>query len=196
MLVGSGGVIALVVGAWAVLWALVRSPGPTWRTRYPVVAAFLAAMLGFAMLTAQSEIGLGLIDWARGAPEDRAAVVADTLSTAWRPLAAVVLGALAFGATLFATRKPSSPFDDHPPHLVEKLAVGVMAGLALLDIGLWLALRSLFATAVAGREGWLASVPQIQLLTAVGALAAVGLVALAAFVGGWRTLRRRTAHPG
>ena len=180
MLVGSGGVIALVVGAWAVLWALVRSPG---RAPAPVVAAFLAAILGFAMLTAQSEIGLGLVEWQRVAADERAAVAADTLSAAWRPLAAAVLAGLAFGLALLASRTPGAPTGERSPHRAERIAVGAMAGLALLDLGVWIALRSLFTTAVSGREGWNVSVPRIGALTAVGALAAVALLGLAALVG-------------
>lgn len=191
MLVGSGGVVALVVGAWSVLWAIRGVPGLGWRTWYPVVVAFVAAIWGFAMLTAQSEIGLGILQWARYAADDRPGVVVETLSVTWRPLYAAGIAIVAFGIAIVASRRPISPLDERTPHWIERVAVVAMVGFAVLDTVVWVALQRAFEAATGSRELWLASGPRIQGLTFVGATASFLLLGLAGVVGAVRQLRRR-----
>lgn len=191
MLIGSGGVVALVVGAWAVLWALVSVPGTTWRDNWTVIAAFCAAILGFAMLTAQAEIGLGLVQWAKSAPGARGAVATDTLSTTWRPLAAALVADTSFAIAIFASRTREPSREVRAPHRLERFAGVAMGGLALVDVIVWVSMQRAFGTAVSGDAPFLDGVPAIRWLSLLGASASIGLLVLSGAVGIGRAFRRR-----
>jgi hypothetical protein len=193
MLIGSGGVVALVVGAWAALWAVRRVPGRSWRTWYPTVVAFLAGIFAFAMLTGQSQVGMGLGQWARASAAERPEVVAITLFDTWRPLLAGLVAILPLAVAILAVRTPVSPFDERPPHWLERLAVAGMIGLMLFDGAVWLVLRRAFVTATAGREMYLVAASRIQFFTLLGAVATVALMLLAVSLGLWREIRHRRA---
>jgi hypothetical protein len=190
MLVGSGGVVALVLGAWAVLWALVSVPGTSWHRTWPVIAAFCTAILAFAMLTAQAEIGLGLVQWAKSAPDGRAAVASDTLSTTWRPLAAAIVADLSFALAILGSRTREPARDEPPAHRLERVAGAAMIGLALLDVIVWVSLQRAFSTAVSGDAPFLSGVPPIRWLSILGVVASLGILVLASAVGLRRALVR------
>jgi hypothetical protein len=190
MLVGPGGVVALVVGAWSVMWAVRRVPGRSGWVIYPAIAAFVAVILGFAMLTAQSEVMLGLVQWHRSDAEERPAVVAETLSVTWRPLFAAAISVTALAVAVVLSRQQPARVDEQRPHLAERVAVAVMVGLALVDFGVWIAMRRAFVRLTDGGEMLLVAVPRGQLLTLIGATTSLLLIGVAVGVGVWRVWRR------
>ncbi|MEQ1507441.1 MAG: hypothetical protein ABMB14_34750 [Myxococcota bacterium] len=190
MVVGSGGVVALVLGAWSVLWAIRSVPGRPVRSWYPAAAAFGLAMFAFAMLTAQSEAAIGLVAWARADAAERADVVAEALGNTVRPLVAFGIALVATITAAAATARVSPPTEPaRPVHALERAALAAAASLAVIDLGVWVALRSALSAGTGGEESLGSVIPRIQVLTVVGAVAAIGTIAIAAGLGGLRILR-------
>ncbi len=192
MLVGSGGVVALVIGAWSVIWALRTLPSRTGRGWWPIACAFVAAMLGMSLIAAFEEPLLGFTGVIRGGHEERLAALEEVRSLWFRPLLAAVIGALALGAALFAgarlDKEPSArPMPE--PDLAEKAGVALAGALAAAG----LATLALFASTVGSVEPTIASVidhaAQLQLLTRIGVALGSALVFLAALIGAWRVRR-------
>jgi hypothetical protein len=195
MLVGSGGVVALVLGAWAVLWAVAAVPGSSWRSWYPVILAFGGAMLAFAMLTAQSELVLGLADWAQASRKDRDELAASLISAAWRPLWAVVaaLGATVLAAVLASRNTPATDIERRPHWLERLLGLGIVL-LALYEAFVWGALLRAFERASSGQEALPIAAPKLQFLTLLGTMGCVGLVGLASLIALVRMIRSDRAE--
>src|SRR6476619_1000866 len=128
MLFGPGGIVALVLGGWSVLWALWSVPGRPWPRWAPTAILFAGSMLGFALITACSETALGLVEWFRSDPEAREAALAEAVGLPCRPMIAAAIGMSAFGlALLWANREP--PARDAPS---EPDAISV--GLAVIAV--------------------------------------------------------------
>jgi hypothetical protein len=195
MLVGSGGVVALVLGAWAVLWAVAAVPGASWRSWYPVVMAFGGAMLAFAMLTAQSELVLGLADWAQASRKSRDEVATALVSTAWRPLWAVgmALGATVLAAVLAGRSVPVSEVLRRPHWLERLISLGIVL-LAVYEGTVWVALLRAFERAVSGEETLPLAAPKLQFLTLLGTAGCMGLLGMAGIIGLVRMIRSDRAE--
>ena len=186
MLFGPGGIAALVLGGWAVLWALWAVPGRPWPRWAPTAVMFVGAMLGFAMLTACAETVLGLVEWFRTEPELREAVLAETLGIPLRPIAAAALGIVALAvALLVATREPPPRDAVAEP---DAISVGVAVVIACLSATGFLALLTLrwsIGAAELGLEDALAAMPTIRVATGIGIATACGDL-LAAGIGALR----------
>jgi hypothetical protein len=193
MLVGSGGVVALVLGAWSVLWIVricpERGPGEWW----PTAAAFVAAMFAFALLSGQTEVVEGSVDWSQAAPTERADVAALAMSYSLRPLLGAILGTLSLViAALVASRQPAPPTRPEPLRpgrgsVAALIGLAVLTAFGLLDLAL---MRHAFERVAAGDEALVQMVPRLQLETTLGAIA--GLVTLfvaapMAAIGAWRS---------
>lgn len=191
MLVGSGGVIALVLGAWAVLWALAAVPGAHWRSFYPALAAFVAAIFAAAMVSAQSEIVLGTIDWARAAPDERKELVTYTMSLSWRPLAgaAVALAVAAAVVAVVARLEGATDAPNAPRHWSEHLLAWSVPPLMVADGIVWIALRQAFDRAVSAKESLPAAASQMELLSLIGTVDSGLLVFVAVLIGIIRMFR-------
>jgi hypothetical protein len=190
MLVGSGGVVALVLGAWSVMWAVRATPGRELREWYPIAAAFVGAMFAFALLTAQSEVVTGLIGYFRAEPEERPDEAAAALSYSVRPLFAAVLGTVALVVAVLASRGKVSP-TPRPARWPAAVAVGAM-GLAtaagMLDLVL---MRRGLDRITSGEEPLTAVLPRLHVQATLGALFAIGTLGIAAWIGVREALRVR-----
>ncbi len=109
MLVGPGGVFAIVVGAWGVLWAIRIAPGRSCGALLPGLVAFTALLVALPLLTAASEGVLGFAIAAHAEPGARDGLRVETLGVVIRPLAATVFALGAFIVATLLSRLRSEP---------------------------------------------------------------------------------------
>lgn len=191
MLVGSGGVVALVLGAWSVLWAVVGVQDRHWRSYYPVLAAFFALFVAFSMLTAQSEIVLGLVDYVRADRDDRAEVSAYALSLSMRPLFAAFISTCALSiAVALSSRGGVPPILPEIPRMSERILAWSVPVLSIGELCVWGALRYVFSEAVAGSEPLAAAATTLESLALIGALLSFLLIAAASGIAAVRVFAR------
>lgn len=186
MLLGSGGVIALVVGAWGVLWAIRATPGRPPAAWAPQLVALAGLAAGAALLSAHTTLALGVQAFDQAQPSAQATAAAVALSRSLRPLIGALLGLCAIGATIAATRSLQPPAPQPPaPSRAQQLlsgAVVVACGLGGVTYAL---LRATAASAMADPAATASAAARLGALTAagVGASALVGILAL--ILGAW-----------
>ncbi|HHO51102.1 MAG TPA: hypothetical protein ENK18_09595 [Deltaproteobacteria bacterium] len=187
MLLGSGGVIALVIGAWGVLWAIRTTPGRHPRTWYPQLVALAGLALGAALLSSHTTLALGIASWSEASPSARASAEALALSRSLRPLLGMLLALGAMGAAITLSSSlpsdvPSPPRSPGRAGAILSGGVGLVGGLGGLTYGL------LRATASAAMESPQAAgdlAPRLQGIVTAGIGASVLLSLLAAGLGIW-----------
>lgn len=198
--------LALLIGAWAAMWAVRAGHARASGAASTPVAAFLAAMLAVAMLTAQAEAPLGVSRWVGAAPAERAAVAAEALSIVVRPLIAAGVGALllvaglGIGANLGQHPAPAPTAPGRWSTWLDRGVVGAIVAAGLVDLWLWFVLRRGLAAVTAGTERFSAGLPRMQLQVALGAATNAVLLALALGVAagalrGWLRQRRTASTP-
>jgi hypothetical protein len=181
MLFGPGGIAALVLGGWSVIWALWVVPGRPWPRWAPVAVMFVGAMIGVALLTACAETALGLVEWLRAAPGRRPDVLAETVALPCRPILGTGLGVTALGVALAVATREAPPAD--APADPDAFSVGVAVVVACLSATGLLALlllRTWIGAADAGVEQALAALPRVRFATGVGLVTAYGALSAAA----------------
>lgn len=198
MLVGPGGVIALVIGAWAAMWAVRAVPGRPLAVWYPAMVAFVGGMLAFALLTAEAEAALQLARWAEAPRREQPELAREALSMVARPLVGAALGLLVFLGGLaiaWSEREPVGTHVELRPHRFEQVAVVLIVLLLIVDTWLWVSLRQHLAAATSGRENLTAAALAMRWRIAVGTAASLGVLALASAVGLLRQSRRPVGPP-
>lgn len=180
------------------MWAVRTVHDRPFRAWGATAIAFVAAMLGFSLLTAQAEATLGVVRWLQADAADRGAVGAQAVSVVVRPLVAwgigtaVLLGGIALGG-------PNPAGAAGAPRVgwrrwVERLALGGMAVGALLGVWVWWALRRQLVAALGAQTTELAvtGLPKMQVQVAIGAVASLVLVGGALAIAGTQLRERRT----
>ncbi|MCB9684922.1 MAG: hypothetical protein H6738_15610 [Alphaproteobacteria bacterium] len=196
MLVGSGGVVALVLGAWSMVWALRVLPRTTSRGWWPLAVAWVAAMLGFALMSSFEETLLGLFDVLHAVPDERVSAL-DAVRGWWlRPLAGATIASLMFGCAVVVAGTPSvEPVDaDHvrEPLPADRLELALVAVAVLLALGA-LTVLAMFAQELGTLEATLSSLvnhgPSLESTTQVGIVVSSALILVATSLAGWRGFR-------
>ncbi|MCA9494497.1 MAG: hypothetical protein KC621_31435 [Myxococcales bacterium] len=196
MLVGSGGVVALVLGAWSVIWALRVLPRTTARGWWPLAVGWIAAMLGFGLISSFEETLLGLFDVLHADPGERVAAL-DSVRGWWmRPLAASLIGSLLLGAGVVIGGSPSvepvDPENVREPLPADRVEQALAAVAALVALGA-LALLATFAQELGSLEATLTSLvshaPTLESTTQIGIGLSCTLIVLALLLAGWRGQR-------
>lgn len=181
MLVGPGGVLAAVVGAWGVLWAIRVAPGRSCGALLPGLVAFTALLVAFPLLTAAGEGVLGFAIAAHAEPAERDALRAETLGLVIRPLAATVFMLGMFVVATLLSRLRAEPRKDdvgfRPLDVVAAVTVLIVSAVGLVDL---LLLRGTLGRATASG---VALLPRAELLAWVGTGCAAVLLGVAAGLG-------------
>jgi hypothetical protein len=172
--------LAIVIGAWAVLWAIRIAPGRSWGALLPGLVAFTALLVAFPLLTAASEGVLGFAIAAHAEPAARDGLRAETLGVVIRPLAATVfaLGALIV-ATLLSRLRAEPRANDvglRPLDVLAALVVLAATAVGLVDL---LLLRGTLGRSAGGA----ALLPRAETLAWVATACAAVLIGVAAGLG-------------
>lgn len=196
MLVGSGGVVALVLGAWSTIWALRILPRTSSRGWWPVAVAWITTMVGFALISSFEETLLGLFDVVHADPEERVATL-DAVRGWWlRPLGAAAIGALLLaGGVVLGGSTSAEPVD--PDRIREPLAadriemasVAVAALLLVVDLGLLAVFAQELGTLEATLVSLMSHAPSLEATTRYGIVTSSVLVGVGTSIGAWRGLR-------
>jgi hypothetical protein len=191
MLVGPGGVIALVIGAWAGMWAVRAVPGRRFAVWYPALVAFVGAMLAFALLTAEAEAAIQLARWAQTPPAEQS--TQEALSMMARPLVGAAVGLLLLLSGIAIAWSDTEPVGVHVelgPHMFERGAVVAIVLLLAVDVWMWVSLRQILGEVTRGQEDVMVAAAAMRWRIGVGAATSIAVLALAAGVGLLRQSRR------
>jgi len=169
--------LAVVVGAWGVLWAIRFAPGRSCGALFPGLVAFSALLVAFPLLTAASEGVLGFAIAGHAEPAARDALRAETLGVVIRPLAATVFALGAFVVATLLSRLRAAPRADdvgfRPLDLLAAFVVLVATTVGLVDL---LLLRGTLGRAASGAALW----SRVEMLAWVAAGCAAVLIGVAA----------------
>ena len=184
MLLGSGGVIALVIGFWAALWAARNTPGRDWRQWYPEAAALLGGAWGASILSAHTVLARGVVTWARAPEAAQATVLEIALSQSARPFLGAVVATVLVATTIVAAGRnaPSRPARPNAPSLDRGLSIAIAVITVVGCIG-WVALRGLVQSATVDLDTALQNAVELRALVRFGVLCTVALWALAVAIG-------------
>jgi hypothetical protein len=185
MVLGSGGVVAGVVGAWAVLWALRRVPERPWQVWAPTAAVFAVLLIVLPAWSVFTTAALGVAEWT--ADRTDMAPLLDLQRTVLRPLRGSALGLAAGGIALLVARRRAPATSTADLHSAETLGLGLLGSLSVAVLAVTVQVArgvSSLATDPSAAGGVLSASRLGLLLAAVTLAAAMAL-------GLFTALRRR-----